>query len=364
MKNVFFYFAVAALGLADKLAFNGSLGHLAKSWQERPKKAACHIGLDASLPMAEIYREEQLLKMGTATADGILDQVVEYLPNLGDDEASIVIELIDNDFVAEKHSAIEAAVLDRYKMMYKNTGIMLFDGKNARLVLAEQNKLVFQGCSYFDYIMTNLSLDVKLPSGNTLRGKTVINGKLVPLISSPLANSTGVNGLIFSADGYLLLQRRNDDVLIRPREICPGFSGTIDKSDFVHSPKTLAELNVCREMVEEVGIHEDQVTHKEFLGITRELFRGGAPEMFYAVDISLEKKDLSELFVREKEGDVFFVPLGNDGKSILSEKLTAKEQEKIFEYIMQHIQSKYSKNVKISLPLQTNLALWLKRNTV
>ena len=210
-----------------------------------------------------------------------------------------------------------------FKPPYKNEQCLKFyrkegdfNGENARLKSYDKDKkiLTFQGAQYFDWIMTNLSLDFPRPPFSTLREETSKGCKLQELDGNPLANITGINGLLFSNDGYMIYQKRNNNVLVRPNQLCSGFSGTVDKIDIEHLVKSrspfLNNLDTAREAVEEIGINRKDIKQVIFLGITRELIRGGTPELFYAIDLCLNRKEIFELIPHEKEGMVKSVNFG------------------------------------------------------
>jgi len=133
-----------------------------------------------------------------------------------------------------------------------------------------------------DAVRTNLVLDADFQGeGNTLRNQVHGSGRLETLEASKLANHCGVNILIFTPDGQLIIQKRSSKVAVRPNEYCPSGSGTLEARD-VATSMPLSDVNVLREAFEEIGVQphvSDQVT---FLGITRELIRGGQPEFFFA----------------------------------------------------------------------------------
>ena len=246
-------------------------------------------------------------------------------------------------------------------------GKHLHDGENARLVSwdAVNQTLIFQKCSYFDYLKTNLALDFPDDLGRTLRAVASDDGRVEPLESSKLTNTTGINGLVFSDDGFMIIQKRTNNVIIRPRELCSGFSGTVDDIDIVHvtrSGNTLADFDAPREMVEELGIkYEDIVEPRCFLGITRELVRGGTPEMFYAVDVRMSKDQIMSCLPRDREGIIRAVDFRDFdmvecARSILT-SIHAQSLEAGFDKLLDHLEQMGP----ISIPLMTNLLLWLRQ---
>ncbi len=238
-----------------------------------------------------------------------------------------------------------------------------FNELNARLASYDSNnkKLIFQGCHYFDWIATNLSMDFDRSPLETLREESSINGMLQDLNRSPLGNITGINGLIFTNDGHMIYQKRNRTVLTRPNQLCSGFSGTVDKIDIENIIKignpVLSDMDFPREAVEEVGINRDHICETVFLGVTRELIRGGTPEFFYSLDLDLSRNEVMSLIPRDKEGTIKSVQFGKYAKSNIS------SCDVLNETTLWQLMDKIEKEsrVPISIPLLTNLALWYWR---
>ncbi|GIV94813.1 hypothetical protein [Chloroflexus aurantiacus] len=318
--------------------------------------------LNWNFPFQEFYREQQdiLWVYGPSNEHVFLPQVVLLSPtsNLTEDDISLV--LLAEEF---KASLLVVEALDYYR--YNADGSekkWFFDGENARLVdwELEMKRLVFQNCSYFHYLQTNLAMDYPLRVFGSLRSFLHSDRKLEPLIESKLANTTGINSLVFSNDGYMIFQKRGNNVLIRPGELCSGFSGTIDLIDIQHAMghgARLSSLDVLREMVEELGLRRREILRRRFLGITRELIRGGTPEMFYAIDVNVSAKEILSRIPKDKEGQVKSIFLGSYATSLLDvdKDLSPKQFWQIVEAI----------NVEgggpVSIPLLTNLVLWYQQ---
>jgi 8-oxo-dGTP pyrophosphatase MutT (NUDIX family) len=143
--------------------------------------------------------------------------------------------------------------------------------------------------------------------------------------------------------------------------LCSGFSGTVDKIDINHAIAAggrLSHLDAPREMVEELGIQRREIRQRHFLGITRELIRGGAPEMFYAIDVDLSADEIVHRIPRDHEGIVKTVFLGPYARSIVAPADAARLPESFWR-LVEAIQS--SGSGPMSIPLLTNLILWYQR---
>ncbi len=263
----------------------------------------------------------------------------------------------------------EPATFQVFERLYARKEKRLFNGINARLVAATPRQWQFEPVAYFDYLKTNLALD-----GDTscLRKSDIDAGRLVALSRSAYANATGVNSLVFTSDGYCVFQVRTSDVIVRPGEICSGFSGTIDFSDVedaeADSQFSLGKTKIHREGVEELSFTKQEVKRRELLGITRELIRGGAPEVFYAVQLKITWAELASRRPQDVEGRAFAVHFGDDLARCVVGKSNRKEAEERFWHLINHIPFEARRvtgntnHIELSVPLWTNLILWLMRS--
>lgn len=307
--------------------------------------------LNWAYPWPETYENQNAI-LWVNDVDGcpiFLPQVLIVEQSKELDETKIKVELAPQQF--QPKTSIDSAE-DFYQMSsrYIKQTARLMDWK------PESRTLVFQACLYSYYVGTNLALDSPVPVIGTLREHTSIDGRIELLQVSKLANTTGINGLIFSKDGYMIFQKRSSNVLVRPRELCSGFSGTIEIAD-VEYRKTLNEVNILREMFEETGIVRDYVLRCKFLGLTRELIRGGAPEMFYSVDTKLSAKEILSQVPRDREGYIQQIELGPFGSTEIA-RYDAERLPKYFWRLVRHVQK--IGNGPISVPFLTNLVLWYK----
>lgn len=141
-----------------------------------------------------------------------------------------------------------------------------------------------QPVTYSDYLRTNLLLDYCEKNRSSLRQVVHPAGSVESLPSSVLANPMGVNVLIFTADGRLVLQKRSQKVGVRPGEYAPSGSGGMTFADAeTANGGAVKPVTIMREVTEEIGVVVDPAIEKTltYLGTTRELIRGGMPDMFF-----------------------------------------------------------------------------------
>lgn len=137
---------------------------------------------------------------------------------------------------------------------------------------------------YDDVLRTHYSMDVDWKGRSSLR-QTLLRttpGTLGPLRGSPLPNILGVDVLIFTPSGSLVLQRRSRSVAVRPGEICASSSGGA-RPDDVGKPWPLAAL---RESREELGLDLSQISPESlrFIGLTRDFPSHGVVGSYFCAD--------------------------------------------------------------------------------
>lgn len=224
-------------------------------------------------------------------------------------------------------------------------------------------RLDFQCVRFFDFVRTNLAVDHVRSPLPTLRERSISDGRLKSFESSPLANATGINGLAFSNDGFMIYQVRNNKVAMRKNEACSAFSGFVDAKDVVDAVSgsaapTLFHIDTLRELVEEIGIDRSEIMEQRFLGITRELHRGGMPELFYALTINLPKSEILRRHHRDREGRKCSIEFGQYAQP--SPSVSADQPDDIPPLNQMIEKIERTKGVRVSVPLLTNLVLWFR----
>jgi len=257
-------------------------------------------------------------------------------------------------FTEDAYTAYEEFIKKANKTFYNDLNIRLLavneqDGKST---------LKIQPVEYFDYIRTNLVLDwYSNHHKSTLRRQIHSNGSLEDLSNSPLANNFGINVLIFTIDGSLIIQQRSVSVIVRPNEFCPSASGTLTAIDVPASASTLADVSLMREATEELGIHHQNDSTVITLGITRELIRGGEPEIFLIAQSPFSRTEIltSQKSAKDRfeSKQLHFFAFNNFA---LREELDNNDKIIEFSNLFDRCIEEY-KNY-MSIPLWTALALW------
>ena len=279
---------------------------------------------------------------------------------------NIKTRLLGEEFTLDLDGKFEAAVEDifsSYKKMLEQRGKTFFDGPIARLKdfsfcsCKKEIELWLQPVGYFTACKTQRILDAPFnEKGDTIRSIVHANG-LEDLNQSQLANSIGYSTLLFTADNELIIQRRSKKVIAFESSLGPASSGAYDEEDFRYRGSDKG-FPFYRETGEELGIRyrEIDANSVRFLGITRELYRGGKPEMFF-----LAKTQLSKIAIENRRknseykwesSSLIFHPFKS---SIFNTKLSDKEKDD-FRTDMTKLLREHMENM--SDPLLSALALW------
>lgn len=190
------------------------------------------------------------------------------------------------------------------RLMSRLLGKDYFNGDNLRLAELKHGvgevALSLQVVKYNDYVATNLVMDYKNGSRPSLRQKIHGSKQLEPLNQSLLANNLGINFLIFTAEGELIIQLRSGKVAFRSGEYCPSSSGTVSPAD-IQSAANLSQCDLIQESTNELGLPPETIENIELLGITRELIRGGEPELFFVAYTTLTFQGVLEVSKKAAE---------------------------------------------------------------
>ncbi|MHA6250735.1 hypothetical protein [Oceanobacillus sp. CAU 1775] len=202
-------------------------------------------------------------------------------------------------------------------------------------------------------------MDYKPKDGKSLRERIHIQGKLTSIHDSQLANHLGINILVFTPAGYLIMPQRSDKVSYAPLELSASISGAV-RTHGIASGQTLDSFAIIREGIEELGLTRNDILYEsiQFLGLTRELIRGGKPEIFFVMKTKLNKIEIEERWKAAQDKwenkKLNFYPFESTFMNLLEDQLAIEEFNKQFSELLE------KHGAKMSLPLITNLALWKK----
>lgn len=171
---------------------------------------------------------------------------------------------------------------------------------------------------YYHMLLTNRCMDYKINSGMTIRGLYEFNNKITPLKESKLSNQIGINGMILTTDGYVLLEKRTRKKTTWKNKFAQPISLALKENDLKLDSTRLMSSDLEYGNQKIMGViestmksnfglvKEDYETlrfENNFLGIARDLLEGGKPNMYFAVTVKYNAKDFLEL-LRKNAGAV------------------------------------------------------------
>lgn len=198
----------------------------------------------------------------------------------------------DIHFYVEEHPfTIPAAIAPHTCGILEELKTHFFDSATIRLerLIHQEDSLtlVIRKAHYYDYLGTNYVMDV-------LRDIVHADGKLEPLDASLLANHMGVSVLVFTSDDWLILPlRAQERVGIWQNMLMPSISGACSYDDDVQGSPV---FTVKREGRDELRLENADFGSITFLGMTRELLRGGKPEAFFAAHLTISRSVVEQRF--------------------------------------------------------------------
>lgn len=334
---------------------------------ERPES---YLKWDDFSIVTDFYNEEEkLIKFPYNERQYKLAQILEIDNSYGSiSTESIFIKSNRINFTPTKdvieHTDEVYYHYDQYLHKHKN----YHEGQLARLnfVKYSDDKIIFNfsPVSYEIICRTNLCMDAKEnKDSKSLREVLHNNDKLELLQDSQLGNALGINFLLFTADGKLVIPLRSDYVVVRSNQLSPSSSGDINYSDVFGVDKKLESVHLFRESIEELNVYDQHIknNHIQFLGLVRELVRGGKPDLYFAASTNLTQREYIERHPKAQDSWEFkhhsewvFWPFGTD---IFLDEIPIKKKyaiQKKFEQLLD------KEGHRISLPLLTGLVLFLK----
>jgi 8-oxo-dGTP pyrophosphatase MutT (NUDIX family) len=171
-----------------------------------------------------------------------------------------------------RHEEIEKIIEQAWKDAQSRPGVKLFDGPMCRLerfIAGKTLDLDLSPTSYKSFWGTNLN--------NSWLGKKYG--------AESLANAVGLSCAVESADGFLLLGRRNANVAYYPTRVHP-FAGTLEPGETVD---IFAEAR--RELMEELGLAREDIDQLYCSAIIEDVSIG-QPELVFSAKSSFTRSQL------------------------------------------------------------------------
>lgn len=215
---------------------------------------------------------------------------------------------------------VEAKIDIAWNAARARLGDKLFDGPMCRL-------------EHFSASPDGLELHFSRTSYRPFLGADLSNGQLVEQFGPDiLARPMGVSSALESADGYLLLGRRNDSVAYYPNRVHP-FAGALEPRENLD---IFAEA--YRELNEELALQRDDIAAIHLIGIIEDISIR-QPELIFHVRSHRTQSEIeSTLDAQEHEG-VYVLPAQESeiAKAIADPMLTPVAMASLTLYTRTHL---------------------------
>lgn len=167
---------------------------------------------------------------------------------------------------------------------------------------------------YYDMLVTNRCMDFELGGAVTIRKVYEAKEAVTPLEKSQLGNQIGINGLIISKDGYLLIEKRGRNKTTWKNKFAQPISLALKLSDVAtdadgkmsSTPEAAEQIFkkvILKTIKKNFGIDESDIgafsLSNNFMGIARDLLEGGKPNMYFYVVVDKNASELCDMLERK-----------------------------------------------------------------
>ncbi len=163
--------------------------------------------------------------------------------------------------------------------------------------------------TYYHMLITNRCMDYDFSNGLSIRDLYEYDKCVSPLYKSKLGNQIGINGLIISKDGYILLEKRDHNKTTWKNKFAQSISLALKEDEIkLNKNRILGNTyedanNNFKGIIEKTikgnfGLthddYEEFFLEKNFLGLARDLLEGGKPNLYFYVVTKYNAKELAE----------------------------------------------------------------------
>ncbi len=263
-------------------------------------------------PEQLIYRyadeREKLLELKTDNVEWLIPEVIVF----DNTRARLPITAIhvQSDTLHPQYM-IPEKIAGKAKDILEEIEHHFYDSTTIRLNAAYFNNdsltLTISKAHYLQFVATNYAMDALLKDRGwtrTLRDTVHPDTQLCKLEDSLLCNHIGVGALVFTVDNYLVLPiRSRENIATWQQKIGPSIAGATSYDDDMWTFRAGPVASWIREGREELGLeNSDFVEGRDiFFGITRDLLRGGKPEMYFATQLHITRAELEQKFKKARD---------------------------------------------------------------
>ncbi len=205
------------------------------------------------------------------------------------------------DFVIEN----AAALLSAHKHSAKNNNATIrlndFTYSDSKLTLNTQRSM------YYHMLITNRCMDYEVSDGLSIRSVYEYKKYISLLKDSTLSNQIGINGLVLTSDGYVLIEKRDHTKITWKNKFAQSISLALKEGDLKLSgdrviKNTPEEANsIIKRVIENTikgnfGLRPEEYSDfnmkDNFLGLARDLLEGGKPNLYFYVTTKYTAEEL------------------------------------------------------------------------
>ena len=163
---------------------------------------------------------------------------------------------------------------------------------------------------YYHMLLTNRCMDYKISNGMSIRGLYEFDDKITTLKDSKLSNQIGINGMILTLDGYVLLEKRTRNKTTWKNKFAQPNSLALKEKDLKLDEGRLVKKDLQESDDKLMGVlkstmksnfgltekdYETLSFENNFLGIARDLLEGGKPNMYFVVTVNYNAEEFLEV---------------------------------------------------------------------
>lgn len=347
--------------------------YIRKTCDDKPRRNPFHDKFSAE------YKHYEQDKKDYAESRLVLPNVSLYT-NIGG-KVDVTIEDSNHRYELPEflvNCATDLIAAHKHSSARNNTTIRLdnvrYDAQADRLTLCTGRS------TYYQMLLTNRCMDYSLERGITVREVYEYGKQISPLGESSMCNQIGINGLIITQDGYLLIEKRSHLKTTWKNKFAQPISLAMKEADIASllydrydaNGQPNANAGVLREecqnqvfgrivqstVLKNFGITCDMYTFDmstNFLGVARDLVEGGKPNLYFYIVVNLTAKELrkhiQEFSARDSKREV-----GNQTtKPLTSDKLDSDYY--LVRYADMYVDFDYALNIKYKNTLWVRRAL-------
>jgi len=162
---------------------------------------------------------------------------------------------------------------------------------------------------YFDMLVTNRCMDYKMDGAVSLRDVYEAGDTVSALKDSELCNQIGINGLIFTRDGKLLVEKRGRKKTTWKDKFAQPISLALKVKDLElgegekigNTPEAADEALkkvILKTIKDNFGLTESTIRgfslKRNFMGLARDLLEGGKPNLYFYVVADMDSTEFEK----------------------------------------------------------------------